>query len=552
MSLPDRHVRSRCTALAFLGVVATVFTGCATSRSAAPYESEVRVEPVSGTAQPTTDAATAAALPTLPVIRGSALPGGQGPGRQIQRLEVSDADLRTVVQGLADQFGLDYHIGPEVEGRVSARLHGVSLDSALAALVTPHGYAYELQDSVLRVTATRLKSRIFSLDYMSITRAGVGTTIVQRRLGAAGTVGGLGAQMPGGGMTGAVGGAGDLIQSVQVTDLWEEIRTALEGLVFDQADAARAADPPEGGGGIGATAPGAFSRVEADGRRLLVNPISGTVVVTASPEKLAEVAALLGAIEGSVQRQVLIEAKIVEVSLNRRFQFGIDWGIVGRLGGVDIRAGADQGGLSFSLRRREAAGGIGREVDLVLRALGEQGDVRVLSSPRVSVLNNQRAVINVATDEVFFSIRRQPVFGPTGATIGFTTEIEPQQIAVGIVLDVFPQIGSNNTITMSVRPVITNLVRVEAIRLEDGTQATAPVIDRRETDTVVRARGGETIMIGGLMQNRRTESDAGIPILRDIPLLGRLFTSTRRETEKRELIIFLTPTIVAGQPPTVD
>jgi MSHA biogenesis protein MshL len=357
----------------------------------------------------------------------------------------------------------------------------------------------------------------------------------------------------GGSMSGGLGGFGnsaaDVIQTVTLSDLWEEIRVALDGLIFEttsaQGSGGAGAAAVAGSAGVGATAPGAVSRVSEDGRRLIINPLAGTVMVTASPEKLEEVAAFLDAVTGSVQRQVVIEAKIVEVSLDRSFEFGIDWSVVSSIGSVDLRLDSDAGGTQ--LRLSEPGGG-GTGINVVLRALEEQGEVSVLSSPRVSVLNNQRATFNVTTDEVFFAVTRQPVFGPTGATIGFNTQIEPQQVAVGITLDVQPQISADNTITMSVRPVITDVVRVDSVRLEDGTQATAPVIDRRETDTMVRARGGETIVIGGLMQTRTEEEQSGIPGLRSIPGLGRIFGGTRERTTKRELVIFITPRIVASQP----
>lgn len=545
-----------------------IVTGCASGARPGPAGTTIQVEPTAAGAPSMGDA-----LPPLPV---SIIDDGRATDRRIEQIEVVDQDLRLVVRSLAESFGMNYQIDPGVAGVVTTRLQDVTLQQALDAIVLPHGYTYSVQNNILRVVPAQLSTRIFALDYMSLSRFGSGTTVIQRRLGATGVglggaggfggVGGVGLGAQGG--FGGLGAGGDVIQTVTIADMWAEIRIALEGLIFSGAvPLTTPASPPPGsvtpatpsvaavsgaqGAGLGGAissgaGPSAYSRVDGEGRRLIINPMAGTILVAASPEKLAEVEALLSAIEGSVHRQVLIEARIVEVGLNRDFEFGIDWSAIQRLSQVDIQLGAGQSGAELTIRTSADAD---REIGAVLSAMESQGEVNVLSAPRVSVLNNQRATINVATDEVFFAVTRQPVIGPQGTTIGFETQIVPQQISVGIVLDVHPQIAIDNTITMNVRPVITDVVEVREVRLEDGTQASAPVIDRRETDTVVRVRGGETIVIGGLMRTARTTRRSGIPGLNRIPVIGRIFGGFREETDKRELVIFITPTIVAGQPP---
>jgi type II secretory pathway component GspD/PulD (secretin) len=157
-------------------------------------------------------------------------------------------------------------------------------------------------------------------------------------------------------------------------------------------------------------------------------------------------------------------------------------------------------------------------------------------------------VFNVTTSEVIFTTSRTPILGPTGGVVSFETQVTPQQVQVGIVLDVLPQIGSDNGVTMNIRPVVTSVART-ATFVQDGNTFSAPVIDTRESDTMARLRAGETIIIGGLMQNRTERQKSGIPGLRSIPLLGRAFTSYKTVERKSELVIFLTPTIISGQPP---
>jgi MSHA biogenesis protein MshL len=277
--------------------------------------------------------------------------------------------------------------------------------------------------------------------------------------------------------------------------------------------------------------------------------------VSAYPAQLEQLEIFIRAFEASIQRQVLIEAKIVEVNLDRSFQFGIDWNAVARVGTATIgvasglptrlprpTGGSPTGNIEFTLSGNRG------EINAVLNALSSQGDVRVLSSPRVSALNNQRAVFDVTTGEIVFNVTTTLLTNPNGTTIP-QTQVVPQQVNVGIVLDVLPQIGADNTVTMNIRPVVTSVSRTATFTTTDGATFSAPVIDTRETDTMARLRNGETIIIGGLMQTRREKQQSGVPGLRSIPLLGRLFTKYSDVERKAELVIFLTPTIIAGQPP---
>lgn len=536
----------RVAACAFLVLIAA----CASGKEAA-LDTSVRTEPLPARPQDWAAQDSAPPAASLPALQVSQLAGPGTGGGRIVELDARELDLRLVLQGLAEQFGMGFSIDPAVEGRVTQRLRDVTLEEALRELVPPQ-YAYNVQGGVLRVMPVGMTTKIFNLDYVSLSRVGTSTTVIQRRLagasGGAGGVGNVGAQVGLGG-----GGGGDAVSSIAVTDFWQEVTVALEGLIFGGASLAAGglASPVAGGvpavgtqgGGRGVT--GAMSRSDENGK-LVINPMAGTILVSTNAATMQQVEAYLAALETSVQRQVRIEAKIVEVSLDRNFQFGIDWGAVQRLGGIDLRVSETPGtgGVQFTL------GGGNQQVSAVLDLLETQGDVRVLSSPTTNAMNNQRSIFNATRDEVFFAVSRQPIIGPTGATIGFDTEIQPQQVAVGIVLDVLPQIGADNIVTMNIRPAITSVARVERIELDDGTQASAPVIDRREVDTFARVRPGETIVIGGLIQTRSEEIRSGIPLLKDIPWLGNLFARTERIEEKSELVVFITPTIIAGQPVT--
>lgn len=467
-----------------------------------------------------------------------------------------------MIRALAVQFGLQYQIDPSVRGLVNARLRNTTLAEALNTIL-PQGVTYELAAGVLRVSPARLETKIFSLDYVAISRVGTASTVIQRRLGGAGSgfgasgqagAGSVGGAGGGFGAAGAFGGGADVISATSVANAWDDIRVAVEALVFDAVANApvqagtQAATPGTGAGGSGGQA---YSRSTPDGRRLIINPMAGTITVTTFPASLSQIESFIKTFESSIQRQVLIEAKIVEVNLEQSFEFGIDWNIVANAGRVQFRnpprsataAAASSVELTLS-------GGPG-QINLVLNALTTQGNVKVLSSPRVSALNNQRAVFNVTTQEIFFSSSTIVTGGGIGTPVT-QSQVTPTPVNVGIVLDVLPQIGADNSVTMNIRPVVTSVARTARFTQQDGTTFEAPVIDTRESDTMARLRGGETIIIGGLMQTRSERVRSGVPVLSSIPLLGRLFTRYSNVERKAELVIFLTPTIIAGQPPAAQ
>jgi len=553
-------------------VACLLLAGSACSRPAiapTPVQTTVRTEPAAVAPQSIAPGDDGAVLPlTNRPVAPSAL--ADAPTKRVSINAPPGSDVADVARQIGKTFGLNVAVDPDVHGKVVANLRDVTLDEALQDVVRKNGFSYQLQGRTLRVTPVRLSTRIFTLDYVALSRVGTANTVIQRRLsgsasgGAVAGLAGLGSPGSSAGYGGVPGG--DVIAATQVSDLWMELRIALMGLLSRDTGPAAASGPgganginaqasPQQGGGLASSA---FATTWPDGSALTLSPASGLITVTATDDKLADVQTYIESFESSVLRQVLIEAKIVEVQLTKELQYGIDWSVVTKAGNnktvglVDNSGGTlptgtasttgQTGKVSFSL-----AGGA-TQVNAVLTALATQGDVTVLSDARTSALNNQRAVFDVTTDEVFFADIRQPLIGPNGGVIQLSDQIQAQTIAVGIVLDVLPQISSQNVLTMNIRPVVTSLDRVETFTGADGTSARFPVVSRREGDTMARVRNGETIVIGGLMQNQRTRNVSGVPILKDIPLLGKLFTHVDDVDKRVELVVFLTPTVITGQP----
>lgn len=184
-----------------------------------------------------------------------------------------------------------------------------------------------------------------------------------------------------------------------------------------------------------------------------------------------------------------------------------------------------------------------------LSALAREGRLQVLSAPRLSTLNNQKAILRVVREEAFFLQNSQTT--GTGGVGGFSTSVNitPMVVPVGIVLDILPQVSSDGTVTLAVNPSVSEIVTVRTLTIagsgaSGGASASLPVVDRRDLDTVVRLRSGETLVLAGIIRAKASEDDRGVPWLRKVPFLGNLFSKREKAKTHTELAIFITPTLV--------
>ncbi|MCX7966732.1 MAG: hypothetical protein N2596_08925, partial [Syntrophorhabdaceae bacterium] len=298
-----------------------------------------------------------------------------------------------------------------------------------------------------------------------------------------------------------------------------------------------------------------------------INRHASIVMVMDYLKNIKNIASFLEAIEGNVQRQVMIEAKIVEVSLTEETSEGINWSAldINMRWLNDFRLSIEQAFVSpqtryFNIPRIEDLTklpappttyfrfGVTRgDFDAFIDLLKTTYKVNFISTPKISTLNNQRAVIKVAQDDVYFDYSSTSTTAAT--TSGFTTKF----VTVGLILDVTPQIDNQGNILMNIHPVLTDKVAQVEMPVPAGTtggKAYVPILAVREVDTIVKVREGETVIIAGLIQNKSAFNDVGVKDLSDIPLIGRLFKKQDRSIKKTELVIFLTPKIVYGKEPT--
>ena len=312
--------------------------------------------------------------------------------------------------------------------------------------------------------------------------------------------------------------------------VWPQVTAALRTLIFAGSDLA--------GGEEESSELTAISLSDAEGRSLVVNPMAGLIQVTAEWKRVDRARGLLERLEESLRRQVAIQVKILEVTLRHTHKTGIDWSNITE-GDVSANLLTTEGltapVLTFAVNSQDATG--------LMELVSEQGTVKVLSTPRITTLNNQKAVVRVVTEEVFFEAVVEPSIVTNDGIIPGVVEYSPRIIPVGLILDVTPQIGQNRVVTLNIHPTITNILRIVTSPNED----TQPVLSVRELDTVGTVKDGETLVIAGLLSEGNKETVAGVPLLKDIPLLRYLFSRTLKEKTTIELVMLLTPIILDGQ-----
>ena len=270
------------------------------------------------------------------------------------------------------------------------------------------------------------------------------------------------------------------------------------------------------------------------------------------PDEIRDIKRFLKVSEASLQRQVILEARILEVALDDGYQQGINWSeVVANVGSTDITfantAATIGNEISASLGAVTSLSFLNQDFSGVISLLSTQGNVQVLSSPRVTAINNQKAVIKVGDDEYFVTdVSSQNTI--TSTTTSVVPDIELTPFFSGIALDVTPQIDENGSVLLHVHPSVIETQEQEKVVSLNQEQIVLPLAQStiRESDTIIKAASGEIVVIGGLMQTSISDSESKTPLLGDIPLLGELFTNKSQRETKKELIILLKPTVVGS------
>ncbi len=497
-------------------------------------EAEASAVPSTATRPP--DEVSEALLPPIRIRRPS-----PSPEEQRYDVAVNNVPAREFFMSMVDGTPYNMVLHPAVEGEITLTLRNVTVDQILAAVHDVFGYSYHKTPYGYRVMPAGLQTRLFHVDYLNVRRSGVSEIVVT-----SGEINQQGGDEGGGASSSSSAGSRIITQTESA--VWVELEDALRSIVGDD-----------------------------DGRSVVTSPSTGLVVVRAYPDELREVERYLTAAQKSLQRQVLIEAKILEVTLDDGFRAGINWSMLTPGGDRSVVTTLTGGGTSVSPTGpapSDIAGNSGfllphfalfpsttdvsafggvfsmvaqlNDFNAFIELVQTQGTVRVLSSPRVSTTNNQKAVIKVGRDEFFVTEVSSTTV--TGTATTTTPEITLTAFFSGIALDVTPQIDDSGGITLHVHPTVSRVEDDTKTITVAGQAQTLPLAlsTIRESDSVVRLMSGQIVVIGGLMQDNSTEVRSETPWFGRLPLIGTLFRQQLEGNLKTELVILLRATVVGN------
>lgn len=515
--------------------------------------------------------------------------------------------LRDLMFELADQASIDLELDPQIQGSVIFTAKERPFDEVVDRLCQMAGLRYKFVNHVLRVELDRPYIKTYSVDYINLVRSGESEMSAEVSMG-----GGSGGEESGGSTS---GGSSAGVSSESEVDVWGDLSENIEqilaasdtymtlatladpvsSVVADMpVDPMAAGAPPSLPGMAGASPMGAqavagvidpmtglpmasplspstpptLNVSSVVGEPLVPNPPAtfslnrqaGTLTLFATDRQQKEIEEYLVNLQKRLTTQIAIEARVLQVDLTDEYATGIDWDQMNLSGMIEVDPSFPSLGIAT-----EATGGFtgvfsaGSSVRLVVEAISKFGTVRALSSPRVMVMNNQPALVNVANNNVYFSFTAETSEDADTNESTVSLEVEQRSVPEGVILTVVPSANSDTgEIMLAIRPTVSSIVD----RIADPTVALIyasndldpadapsnqiPVVGVQEMDSMIKLQSGQTVVMGGLMKDTNIVTEESIPVLGDIPYFGGMFRNHSDNIQKSELIIFLTARIVTG------
>jgi len=452
-----------------------------------------------------------------------------------KRLEIAASGVAAeqFFAAIVDDSSYSIAVHPDVSGTITLNLKDVTLDETLDVIESLYGYDIRREGRIIQVYPSGIRTETIPLDYLYVKRSGTSSTSVNS--------GGVSENDPNSsnssgnssnnsgsnsnsnsqnGNNSQNGSSGINIYTENESDFWSELKETLTALVGDE-----------------------------DGRSVIVSPQAGLVTIKALPSEISAVKRFVESTQEHLRRQVIIEAKIIEVTLNDDYQQGVKWDqVLGHIESTDI--GFSTTGNIAGSAISSAIGGVtslsflNKDFSGVIDLLSTQGNVQVLSSPRITATNNQKAIIKVGEDEYFVTDVSSTT--TTGTSTTTTPEIDLTPFFSGIALDVTPQIDADGEVILHIHPSVTITdEQTKTIRL-NNEDIVLPLAQSsvRESDTIIRAKSGEIVVIGGLIETRKVDIESKTPFFGDIPIMGALFKSKSESVKKKELVILLKPIVI--------
>jgi MSHA type pilus biogenesis protein MshL len=502
---------------------------------------------------------------------------------QTYSVVVNEVPVKELLLALArdTKQNIDIHSG--LQGLVSLNAINETLPAILDRIAKQVDLRYRVEANTIIVSPDAPYLRTYRVSYVNMTRDTTSTIGVSGELtvtsGSASTAGAGGTPAPAAAPAGGAGGSSTVVRTVSNNNFWEQLRDNIRAILA--ATRARSLSAEEktkfaeeqrsaretalkqaeavSRAGQGATAlfTAAFRGVPqqplADVRDdIIVNPVSGTVSVLATERQHQLIQQHLDSVTSAAQRQVLIEATIVEVQLSQAYQGGVDWSRISTSGGIAFTqallgnnlATAPFVALFYNQNNQRQ-----NHISLTVKLLEQFGQTRVLSSPKLMALNNQTALLKVVDNIVYFDVQAQTSQAVNAGTLT-TATTTARTVAVGMVMGVTPQINDDGRVSVTVRPTISRVTRFvddpNPLLAAAGVRNQVPEIQTREMESVLQVGSGQTVILGGLMQNEMRRDRDQVPIVGSDPRVGDLFAFRDERALKTELVVFLRPTVISN------